>query len=68
MSDFDELVLSLTLPRIKAWERLHDAEYSGRLTMGQFHELMLAAGYSEDAAQKSASQRGWERLNAGVTM
>lgn len=68
MTDFDELVLSLTLPKVKAWERLHNPEYCGALTMGQLYDLMLAAGYSEEEAQKAASRRGAERLDAGVVM
>ena len=36
--------------------------------MEQFYDLLIEAGYSEEAAQKAASQRGWDRLNAGVTM
>lgn len=61
-------MLQLTVPKIQAWERLNDPGYSGSLTMGQFHELLLEAGYSEKAAQKAASQRGWERLQAGVKL
>ncbi len=56
------------MPKVQAWERLNDPEYSGRLTMLQFRELLLEAGYSEDVAQKAANQRGWDRLCAGVTM
>ena len=61
-------MLSLTLEKIKARERLEDARYSGTLTMGEFYDLCLEAGYSEEAASRAASIRGWERLNAGVMM
>lgn len=56
------------MPKVQAWERLNDPEYAGSLTMEQFHDLLIDAGYSEEVAQKAASQRGWERLQAGVTM
>lgn len=36
--------------------------------MGEFYDLLKRAGYSEESAQKAASQRGWERLSAGVVM
>lgn len=36
--------------------------------MGDFLDLMLRAGYPEEVAQQAASQRGWERLVAGVSM
>ena len=68
MTEFDELVLNLTLPKVQAWERLNNPEYSGQLTMGQFHALLLEAGYPEDVAQEAANKRGWDRLNAGVKM
>ncbi len=56
------------MPKIQAWERLQDHEYSGRLTMVQFYELLLEAGYSTEAAQAAANKRGWDRLQAGVVM
>ncbi len=56
------------MPKVQAWERLNDPEYSGRLTMGRFKALLLEAGYSEETAQKAANQRGWDRLCAGVMM
>jgi len=61
-------VLQLAAAKTRAWELANDPDYCGRLTMGEFYELLLRAGYSEEVAQKSASQRGWERLNAGVIM
>ena len=54
--------------RVQAWEKLNDHEYSGQLTMEQFHNLLVKAGYSEEVAHKAASQRGWDRLSAGVTI
>lgn len=56
------------MPKVQAWENLNDPEYSGRLNMGEFYELLITAGYSEEAAQKAANKRGWERLEAGVQM
>ncbi len=56
------------MPKVQAWEKLNNPEYCGRLTMGEFHTLLIEAGYNEEVAQKAANQRGWERLNAGVVM
>jgi hypothetical protein len=58
----------MAMPRVQAWERLNDSEYCGRLTMVQFRDLLLEAGYSQEAVRKAANQRGWDRLCAGVTM
>ena len=58
----------MTIPKVQAWERINDPDYCGRLTMEQFYNLLIEAGYSEDAAQDAASKRGWERLNAGEMM
>lgn len=51
-----------------AWERLHDAEYCSHLDMEGVYHLMLRAGYSENEAQSAASERGWQRMTAGVGM
>lgn len=56
------------MPKVQAWERLNDPDYSGRLNMAQFRALLLQAGYSAAAAKKAANQRGWDRLCAGVEM
>jgi hypothetical protein len=56
------------MPKVQAWERLNNPEYSGKLTMGEFYDLLLKAGYSEEVAQRAASKRGWDRLEAGVQM
>lgn len=56
------------MPKVQAWERLNDVSYSSSLNMGQFHSLLLQAGYSEEVAEKAAKERGWERLSAGETM
>lgn len=56
------------MKRVRAWERLHDPEYGGRLGMVEFYELLLEAGYTEGAAQRAANKRGWDRLQAGVMM
>lgn len=68
MTDFDELVLTLAMSKVQAWERLNDPNYSGKLTFLQFKELLLEAGYSEEVAQKAACERGLARLAAGVAM
>ena len=68
MTDFGELVLTLTTVKVRAWELLNDPAYCGQLKMGDFYDLMLRAGYSDEVAQDSARQRGWERLSAGVEM
>lgn len=56
------------MSRVRAWERIHDIEYSSRLTMFEFYELLIAAGYSDEESQTAASERGWQRLEAGVKM
>lgn len=61
-------MLTLVVARTQAWERLSDPEYAGKLGMGEFKELLLKAGYSEDVAQGAAKQRGWDRLCAEVTL
>lgn len=68
LNEFDELVLTLVMEKTQAWELLHNPDYCGRLTMGEVHQLMMRAGYSDMAAQEAASQRGWERLTAGEVM
>lgn len=56
------------MPKVQAWERLNDAEYCGKLSMTEFYELLLEAGYNENVAQRAANQRGWDRLSAGVNI
>ena len=68
LSQFEELVCSLALPRVRAWEILHDPEHSGPLSFTQFYDMAIAAGYSEEEAQKGANERGLARLNAGISM
>lgn len=58
----------MTMSKVKAWERLNDPEYAGGLTMEQFYDLLVAAGYKEEVAHKAALQRGWDRLSDGVMM
>jgi hypothetical protein len=52
--------------KVRAWEMLCDPEHYSHMTMEDVYRLSLAAGYSEDEAQKAASQRGWERLTSGA--
>ncbi len=68
MTPFDEAVLTRAMRQTQAWERLNNPEYSGSLTMAQFHDLMLEAGYSPKVAREAAKHRGWQRLEAGVTI
>ena len=48
-----------------AWDRVHDRE-SGEYTSEEYYNLMIAAGYSEEIAQKAGSDRAEARLLAGV--
>ena len=68
MTPFDEAVLHLTIPKVQAWERLNDSDYCGQLNMAQYYDLLIAAGYPKNAAQKAANKRGWQRLEAGVKL
>lgn len=54
--------------RTQAWEQLNNPEYSGRLSMGEFYDLLVRAGYSKMVARKAANKRGYDRLEAGVTI
>jgi hypothetical protein len=58
----------MVMRKTQAWEMLNNPEYAGQLTTNGTYELMLEAGYSEAEAQRAASQRGWDRLNAGQVM
>ena len=68
MTAFDEAVLNLTMSRVQAWEQLNDREYAGQMSMSDFYDLLLRAGYNEQTARKAANKRGWQRLQAGVKM
>lgn len=68
MTPFDEACLHRAMKKVQAWELLHNPEYSGKLRMGEFYDLMLEAGYSARDAQTAANKRGWARLNAGLVM
>lgn len=56
------------MQRVMAWERLCDPAYSGQLTMAEFYDLLIEAGYRPEVAQAAANKRGFARLAAGVTM
>lgn len=56
------------MPKVQAWERLNDYNYSGQLTMGEFEDLLLKAGYHPDVAHRAALKRGWDRLEAGLSV
>lgn len=66
MTHFDEQVLTAVMEKTRAWERLHDPQYCGQLNMESVYDLMLRAGYSKAEARRVASERGWQRLCAGV--
>lgn len=50
------------MPDCLAWERLHDPEIGGRMTAEELLEACRTAGYSEDQAQKAASERALQRM------
>jgi hypothetical protein len=54
------------LERIMAWERLHDPHYVGDLDAEGMLALAKLAGYSEDVAQKMATERGNQRMDRGL--
>ena len=56
------------MPKVQAWERLQDHAYTRELSMEAFESLLLRAGYDPDVAHEAAMQRGWDRLNAGVSL
>lgn len=56
------------MQKTQAWEHLHNPDYSGHLSMTEFYNLMIKAGYSHSAAQKSANTRGCHRLESGLKM
>ena len=56
------------MEKVQAWELLNNPDYCGRLNMGEFHDLLIRAGYPAEIAQKTASNRGMDRLSAGLTM
>ncbi len=62
MTPFEEDVLFLALGQARAWTWLHDPQASGHLNAEQILELCKDAGFSEEAAQKAATRRGYERM------
>ena len=58
-------MIQSVIPRVRAWERLNDYSYSKQLRMDEFYELLIEVGYSEDIAQRAATQRGNARLDVG---
>ncbi len=56
------------MEKVRAWELLHDPEYSSGLDMDGLHRLMIRAGFSAEVAQKAATQRAWERMSQGVVI
>ena len=49
----------------QAWELLNDQEYVRRLSMVEFRDLLIRAGYEAKEVRRLSKQRGWERLSAG---
>jgi hypothetical protein len=47
---------------VYAWEILRDPETGGSLSAEGVLEMYRAAGYSEEIAQKAASERAWQRM------
>lgn len=68
MNLFDEEVLESVIPQVRSWELLNTPEYVGRLTMTQYYDLLLDAGYTESTANKLAVKHGQNRLDAGLMM
>jgi len=66
VDDFTSEVFFDCLESAKAWETLHNPEVSGNLTADGLYELMLAAGWSEQAAQKAGTRRAVERQREGL--
>lgn len=60
--------MQLVMPKIQAWERLNNPEYSSHLNTEQLYELILRAGYTEEVATKAANKRAHERLDAGMVL
>ena len=53
------------VPKIINWEFINSTE-SGHLTMEEYLEACLAAGYSKEQAAKAAKDRGLARLRKGM--
>lgn len=51
-----------------AWHALQNPEVGGRMDPDQILDLCRRAGYTEEAAQKAASQRAEERLDSQVPL
>ena len=51
------------MTKIQAWEQLNNPEYSSKLGMVDFHNLLLKAGIDAKTAKKAANERGWQRLS-----
>lgn len=68
MTHFDELVLEEVMHRTRAWETLQDAARCRELSTGELCDLMVRAGYPQEAVRRAVNQRGWERLGAGARL
>lgn len=52
--------------KVQAWEKLNDSSYCNSLNADSFYRLLIKAGYKEEVAQKGATERGWQRMLAGM--
>jgi hypothetical protein len=55
-------VLFDLLERANCWRMVNDPELGGKLNMEGIFDLMLAAGYTREEANRAASRRGWDRM------
>jgi hypothetical protein len=55
------------LEQAKCWSAVHDPNIGGMMDAEEFLELCKAAGYSEEAAQKAATERANKRMDKDLT-
>lgn len=63
---FTEDVLFGALRTAKAWEMVNDPKATSEMDSEGLLELCKAAGYSEDASQKAATDRANARMDRGL--
>ena len=51
---------------MQAFRLLNDPQHAGQLNAEQFLDLAVKAGFSEEAAQKAASERALARMREGL--
>ncbi len=62
MTPFEEDVLADCLEQAETWRLLHNPTVTGPMTADEFYEMCKAAGYGEEASQKAARLRAYERM------